>query len=550
MIYTPNAEPGQFPHQARDLERMWNWPGFAWWWEQGTGKSREFIDNGGMLYCDKAVDAWFMLAPNGLHRNFVTQQLKQHLPPDLKEKTRALFWHNDKAKTKAWQNQARDFMSWKGLKVLSMSYDAVLTDLGKKLANEFLLGNRCLYGCDESQRISNPDAARTKAVLGSSRFAPFRRAMTGTPIANAPWDCWSQIKFVNSEFWKPKGLDSIEAMKSAFGEWDRGARRVPIGQASRQKSLDTYYAKNGTPPELQTFYKVDKGAAFMLFPKLAADDDGRPIYRNLDRLREMVAPIRSRVLKKDVFPDLPEKIHTPLDFDMSPAQRRAYDSLVNMGFAITDDGQTCSATMALTLLLRLQQVACGYLVTDLDASRYNPNDEDPRIQAITPNPRLELLKEICTDLNHPTLIWARFTPDVDAICDMLKKLGKTVARYDGAISDDECAENEERFHRGEAQFFVSKASKGGEGLTLVEAKTAIFYSYSYKLIEYQQASDRPHRYGQDNRVNEIMFKARNSCEGKIVNALQAKMEMAGAITGDVVRKFLVPEAQGELFEVG
>jgi hypothetical protein len=42
-------------------------------------------------------------------------------------------------------------------------------------------------------------------------------------------------------------------------------------------------------------------------------------------------------------------------------------------------------------------------------------------------------------------------------------------RYDGKISEDECAENEESFHQGKAQWFVSNQAKGGEGLTLPRA---------------------------------------------------------------------------------
>lgn len=547
-MYSPISDPAQFPHQRDTLEAMWDRPGFAWWWEQGTGKSREFIDNGGMLYTERAIGGMFMLAPNGLHRNFITQQLKAHLPPDLKEKTRALFWHQDKASTKTWQNQAKEFIKWPGLKVLSMSYDGIVTDRGKALAKEFLTSTKCLYGADEAARIANPEAWRTKVVLASAPYAPFRRVMTGTPVANAPWDVWAQIKFVQDDFWKPHGLDSYDAMKAAFGVWTKGARRVPIGQAKRGNSLNAFYDKQGTPEELRTSYKVDKGTAFMLFPKIEQDSEGTPQYKNLNQLRTIIAPIRSRVLKKDVFKDLPPKLHTPLEFDMSPAQWRAYRSLEQMGFTITDSGETCSASMALTLMLRLQQIACGYLVTDVDPSRADPYDDEPRILPIDPNPRLELLKELVTDLDHQAIIWARFTHDVDAICALLKKLGKTVARYDGIISDDECAENEERFHRGDAQYFVSKASKGGEGLTLVEAKTAIFYSYTFKLIEYLQASDRPHRWGQTMPVNEIMLRARGTVEENIVRSLQAKMDVSAQVTGDTLKKWLTVDVnQGELF---
>lgn len=551
-LYSPITDPSQFPHQHDTLADMWDKPGYAWWWEQGTGKSRAAIDNGGMLYCDGAIKGLFMLAPNGLHRNFITQQLKRHLPPEMHKDTRALFWHQSKANTKTWQEGAREFLKFGGLKVLAMSYDGITTDKGKALAKEFLTTTPSLYCADESARIANPEAWRTKVVLASAPYAPFRRVMTGTPVANAPWDIWAQIKFCDGSFWKQHGLDDYNAMKATFGQWDVAGRRVtmsPGAAMGRNKSLKAHYEREHMPPELQSFYKVEGGGTvFQIFPKLKEDAaDGRPLYKNLNQLRGIIQPIRSRVLKKDVFPNLPKKIYTPLEFDMSPAQWRAYRSITDMGFAITDSGETCSASMALTLMLRQQQIACGYLVTDLDPSRCDPDDDDPRISPITPNPRLELLKEIVTDLDHQAIIWARFTPDVDAIIEMLKKLGKTSARYDGTISEDECAENEERFHEGKAQFFVSKAAKGGEGLTLIEAKTAIFYSYTFKLIEYLQASDRPDRYGQDTRVNEIFFKARGTVEEKICRSLQAKMDVASAVTGDTLRQWLTPEAQGDLF---
>lgn len=558
MIAKTAPDPGDYEHQAKLIEEHGHDPGYAIWWEQGTGKSRGIVRNAVLLFIERAIGGLFMLAPNGLHRNFVTQQLPVHLPDDIAGNARALFWHQGKSSTKAWQNEARDFMAHKdGLRVLSMSYDGICTDTGKALAKEFLQSTRCLYAADESARIANPDAWRTKVVLGSAPYAPFRRVLTGTPIANAPWDCYTQIKFVDTDFWKPHGLDDINAMKASFGEWDRGARKVPIGMLKREKSLQAFYDLTGVPEVLRTHYEQatrrntftgeqePTGLVLQKFPVIAKDPETEaPKYKNLEMLRGILRPIRSRILKREVL-DLPEKLTSPLEFDMSPAQTRCYRAMVDLGFVLTEDGKTCSASMALTLMLRLQQIACGYLVTDLDADR-DPNDDDPRVQPINPNPRLELLGELTQDLNHPALIWARFTPDVDAICAMLLKQGKTFARYDGAISDDECAENEERFHRGQAQFFVSKASKGGEGLTLVEAQSAFFYSYSFKLIEYLQASDRPHRIGQHNPVNETIFKARGSIEERMVKSIQAKMDMAAGVTGDRLREWISP-VQGSLF---
>jgi hypothetical protein len=151
----------------------------------------------------------------------------KHLPDDIFDGARTFYWNTQRSKTKAFKNEATDFLKHDGLKILGMSYDGIMTEEGRALAKQFLVDTRCLYGADESGRIKDISAARTKRVLASGPFAPYRRIMTGTPVSNAPWDVWSQIKFLDTDFWKPHGLDSPEAMKAAFGEWEKTAKRVP-----------------------------------------------------------------------------------------------------------------------------------------------------------------------------------------------------------------------------------------------------------------------------------------------------------------------------------
>lgn len=532
MSYTPKTKP--FEHQSTTLDAMWDREGYAWWWEQGTGKSKEFIDNGGMLYTEKMIGGMFLLAPSLLHRNFIERQIPLHLPDDIAEHTQTFFWNTQKSKTKSWKNAAEAFLGFKGLKILGMSYDGIMTEEGRALAKALLTSTRCLYGADESGRIKDIKAARTVRVLGSAPFAPYRRIMTGTPISNAPWDAYTQIKFLDTNFWKPYGLDSPEAMKAAFGEWEKTARRVPPAMAKRGRSLNAYYEANNVPPELRTSY-LDKGDGLCLqmIPKLKSDADGRPRYKNLIQLRDILAPIRSRVLKDDVF-DIPPKLYSRIDFDLSPAQRRIYDQLQQQGFTLMGDRQ-CSASLALTVLLRLQQIACGYLVTDIEEG-----EEDPVIMPMSPNPRIELLKEIVEGINHQGIIWARFSPDITAILEALRAMGKTCVRYDGKISDDECFANEDAFHRGDAQWFVSNQAKGGEGLTLLEARTMIYYSNSFKLIERLQSEDRPHRFGQTHSVNVLDLFARGTMEERLINNLIGKFDVASIVVGDGLRDWIQP----------
>jgi hypothetical protein len=532
ITFTPKTS--QFDHQKKLLEDTWDRPGYAVFWEQGTGKSKAFIDNGAVLYLEKAIGGSLLVAPNNLHRNFISREVPKHLPDEIAENARTLYWHNQKSKTKAWQNEAREFLKFDGYKILGMSYDGLITDLGKALTKEYLTSTKCLYGCDESNRIANLTAWRTKVVLASAPYAPFRRVLNGTPVTQAPWDVYPQIKFCDANFWKPHGLDSVEAMKATFGLWDKAVKRVPVGVAiSRGKSLNYYYEKNDIPECLRTTFKQEGGVGLQYIPTQQTDEEGVPMYKNLHQLRDILEPIRSRVLKKDVL-DLPPKLYTRLDFDLTPAQRRTYQEILEFGHTVAGD-RAVSTNMALTVLLRLQQVCCGYLVTDME-----PGDEDPIIIPIDPNPRIDLLKDVVDGVEHQGIIWARFTPDIDSICKTLQAMGKSFVRYDGQVDDDQCAANEESFHRGDAQWFVSNQAKGGEGLTLNEAKTMIYFSNSFKLRDRLQSEDRPHRYGQDTSVNVIDFLARGTMEERLINRLIGKFEVASIVNGDELKQWLQP----------
>lgn len=551
MTYEPKTK--QFSHQERELKEHGADKVRAIWWEPGTGKSKQHCDQAALLYEEKEVDGSFLVAPNGLHRNFVNREIPKHLPDRIVQDAAIFYWKTEKSTTKRHQNEAREFLeSNKPFKFLAMSYDAVLTDKGKALANAYLLGmkKRLLYGLDESQRIKNPESERAQAILKSSPFANYKRIYTGTPIAAAPWDAYPQIKFLDGEFWKGHGLDSPEAMKAAFGIWDRTGRKVPVemmrkglltegslaraseGQIAQHNRMKAWYDSKGVPPELRPMFQMmGPNEAMMLIPSIAKNENGRPRYKNLDRLRDILAPIRDRVLKADVF-DLPGKMYQTIEFEMSPAQMRAYKSMQELGYFMLDD-RACTANMALVLLLRLQQIACGYLVTDLEHG-----EEDPTVLPILPNPRMDILKEIVEDIPTQGLIWARFTSDIDAIVAELRKMGKTAAPYYGKITDEECGKNEQRFHDGDVQWLVLNQAKGSEGLTLVEAKTAIWYSNSFKFIERMQGEDRPDRYGQDSKVNNIDLVARDSVDENIVENLLGKYDIHTMITGDRMRSWL------------
>ena len=330
----------------------------------GLGKSKITIDTACRLYERGEIDAALIVAPNGVHRNWLTDEMPAHVPARLRGRIRAAFWETSKAQTKRHERQFEDLLVHDGFPWVLFSYDGLMTKLGRAFATRLLKRRRCIYILDESHQIKTPGAKRTMAIVRSAKHAPYRRILSGTPVAQGPFDLYSQLRFVKPDIWEPHGLHNFALFKQHFGVWF---------------TAQQFRAANGYDPGYDTLVE----------------------YRNLDQLKAIVAEVAS-CLQKDDHLNLPPKVYTKRYVELTVEQRRLYDRLVSDLVATLDDGQTVDASMALTLLLRLQQVVCGYVKTDEGEVR----------QIGTVNPRLEVVADICAGLSHPAIIWSRFTRDI------------------------------------------------------------------------------------------------------------------------------------------
>jgi SNF2 family DNA or RNA helicase len=482
-------EKDPFPHQADTFKESAEMESYAILWEQGCGKTKIAIDNACYLYEKGEIDAVIVIAPNGVHRNWVTDELPKHVPQRLRKDIASKFWESRRSKTKGFKEELEALLRWDKFAWFFMNYDAVITETGKKFLKKFLVRRRVLYILDESHSVKTPGANRTKTIIASGKYAPYRRILSGTPISQGPFDIYSQLRFLDPEIWKRKGLHNFQMFKFHFGEWF-------------------------TRKDAEQALGYDPG-----YDKLVR-------YRNIEDLKNTLSDVSSRVTKESAGLGIPEKLYSKRYYGLTKEQKALYEELVDEYIAEFEDGATIDGSLAMTRLLRLQQIICGYVKAD---------DEDHVRLIGKKNPRLQLLKEITDGLYTPTIIWARFSPDIDQIMELL---GSEAVRYDGKISDDEAEESKRIFQNNEAKFFVGNPAKGKEGLTFVNAKNVIYYSNSFKLIDRLQSEDRAHRIGQTDHVNYIDLICSGTVDEKIVKALRNKFDIATQITGDELKEWL------------
>lgn len=473
-----------FKHQKDILDESCDKEYVSLFLKPGLGKTFIIINNVCYLYERELIDTLVVVAPNGVHLNWCSDEIPAHMPDRIRSKTKCHIWHSSKAKTKKAERERDQLLNHDGLSVLVVAYEASITDAFKAYMKK-VFAKRTVFMClDEAHRIKGRDSRVKKTLTAMGAYAKYRRILTGTPTEK-PVDIYSLIRFLSKDFWASKGL--------------------------------------GTSSEFDARYCIQVDRSF----------HGRPSfkqtvgYKNLDELKRYVAETGYSMTLEQAGIYLPPIIYSKRYYEMFPEQRRAYENLRDQFVHEFEDGQIVDAESAITRLLRLQQVICGYVGT-------GPG-EPIRLIDEKKNPRLDLaVDEILTGLEGQAIVWCRFTQDVDQL---MNRLGPDACRYDGQVDETDRAIAKATFQAGDKKYIVM-TSAGAEGLTLLGGTTMVFYSNSFRMITREQMEGRSWRIGQKSNVNAIDLVCPDTVDEDILEALKNKFDMSSRLTGAKLREWL------------
>lgn len=484
-------------HQLEALARLEGKASFALLMEQGTGKSWVLMADAERAYLAGKMDVLLILAPRGVHTNWVLREIPRHM-----EVATITAAYNGTASLKK-PALKRMLRPDNALRILAVNYDALLSAPAREFMLAFIQSARiaAMIVADESQRIKTHDAKRTQYATALARHCRARRILTGTMVTNNPGDVFSQFEFLR------EGLSGTTSYRAFFSEY-----------------AQLVNAQNPTTQSDFAFRARLKDNPRLAFALIVAKDDvtGRPIYRNLDRLSELVGKHSFRVRKEQCL-TLPPKIYTTVFFDLEPKQRAAYELMEREARILMEDGSV-TPVARLAALIKLQQITSGYVIV--------PQRDEP-MYVSEANPRLDALMEVVEDAEGQAIIWARFIPEIHAIVDRLRAEGHAVVEYHGAVSTADREKAVDDFQAGKARFFVGNAQTGGAGLTLTAANMAIYFSNSHNNEHRLQSEDRCHRIGTvGEHVLYIDIACVDSIDASITQALQQKSDIASQIYAD------------------
>lgn len=470
-----------YAHQRTALTHLsaWRRPYFFWRMEMGTGKSKVATDNAGILHRQGLIDAVLIVAPKTIVRNWADIELPRHLPDEINRYV--MTWNSSRARTRAWRAEWERLLSFQGLAVLVVNVEAFSvaqfadSPVGEHVRG-FLTGRRCMFILDESTTAKTPGAKRTQNIVKAARRAPYRRALTGSPLL--PLDLYSQCQFLQPGL---LGHASFQSFKSRYCELEAIGRPLPANHPAKARE-----------------------------PKRVTG------YQNIDELGAMLARFSYHVTKAECL-DLPPKVYTRREIEMTPQQQSAYEEMRETFRAQLEQGDV-TAPIVLAQITRLQQILCGWVKLD-----------DGTI-AEMPERRSDALEQVLNENAGSAIIWAPYKRDQYRLADMIRAGGfGTAVVVNGDTSADERAAAVSDFQAGHVRYWVGGTKVGGMGLTLTRATLVVYWSNIWSVEQRVQSEDRAHRIGQTNSVTYVDLVVPGTVDERVLNAIRDNLSLADAL---------------------
>lgn len=442
-------------------------------YDMGTGKTLTTLWIAGRLYFEKNITCLVVLCPKTLISTWEKEiETNFHV-----ENKKVLIWENKKSKK--YGQRLSDFLSSVNtLKIFIVNIESFQSDkktFSKKLLHKFyttlLEKEKCFLALDESSKIKNSKANRTKNIISCSKNAVGKVILTGTIISETILDFYAQFEFLNPGFW---GMKNFWTFKKRYAV------------------LESMYASGG-----RTFQKVVG-------------------FKKIDELMGKIKP-HIDILKKEDCLDLPDKVFIDQFFIMPKEMKDFYTQLKNNLMAMHKENIIAVKNKAV-LFSKFRQICGGFV----------PDAEKENKTAFSKNPKYEFIRDELEDFGGKAVIFCCF---VNEIKFLEKELSRIYGRdflvtYYGDVKPEQRKANLIKFQEDKnCRLFIGNPQTAGYGLNLQNANLCYFYTSPLSGSDYRQSVDRLHRIGQKNKVTYKILQYTNSIDESIKKLIENKTEL-------------------------
>mgnify|MGYP003624636042 FL=1 len=344
-----------------------------------------------------------------------------------------------------------------GAEFVIINYDGV-----EVVKDEIAAGGFDLFIVDEATHYKNAQSKRWKTLNKLIKDDDWLWMMTGTPAAQSPVDAYGLAKLANPV-----------AVPRFFGAWRD-----------------------------MVMHKITQ---FTYKPKDTAKDT---VFRALQ------PAIR---FTKDECLDLPDMVYTKRFIEMTPQQKKYYDTLRKQ-MVMQVAGEAVTSANAAVNMNKLLQISAGAVYTD----------DGDSIEFDIKN-RYQALKETIDESSQKVLVFVPFKHTIDMLTARLRKDGITAEVIRGDVSAAARTDIFARFQSSsDPKVLVIQPQSAAHGVTLTAANTIVWWGPTSSLETYLQANARIHRAGQKHKCTVIQL-AGSAAEKRIYRLLDDRINIHSAM---------------------
>lgn len=268
----------------------------------------------------------------------------------------------------------------------------------------------------------------------------------------------------------------------------------------------------------------------------------RLMPRNLDSLKTLLKDVMVRNRRSDTNSITVKRYAEVVEIELSPPEKMLYDeitALVRNYFNSKE--KTILNQFSLKTLQR--EVGSSAWAVAPTLEKMASHDENPpylakklqqlsdKAREIHDNSKARALLKLLKNIDDKVIVFTGFQRTREYLVDFLQKQGFRVATLHGSMLRQE-KEREVDDFRERARVLVSTES-GGEGRNLQFCHVMVNFDLPWNPMRIEQRIGRLHRIGQKNSVFIYNLSAKDTIEAKILELLDAKINMFQLVVGEL-----------------